>query len=61
LHVSVVHTLLSLHTVGEPAWQMPPEHVSPLVHAFPSLHAVPLGATVGAEHCPVVGEQVPGR
>lgn len=43
LHVSVVHTLLSLQTTAAPGWQLPPEHVSPVVQAFPSLHAVPLG------------------
>jgi hypothetical protein len=39
--LSVVHTLLSLHTTGAPA-QTPPEQVSPPVHAFPSEHGAVL-------------------
>ena len=42
--LSVVHTLLSLQTTAVPAWQLPPPHVSPVVHAFPSLHAAVLFA-----------------
>jgi hypothetical protein len=38
LHVSVVHGLLSLQTSGEPGWQDPPAHTSPVVQAFPSEH-----------------------
>ena len=41
----------------EPA-QVPLSHVSVCVQAFPSLHAVPLGAS-GLEHVPVAGLQVP--
>jgi len=37
LHASFVQTLLSLHTVGVPATQVPPEQASPTVHALPSL------------------------
>jgi hypothetical protein len=44
LHVSVVHTLLSLHTVAVPGRQLPPEQTSPVVQAFPSLHAAVLFA-----------------
>ena len=36
-HVSVVQALLSLHSFPEPAKQIPPEHVSPVVQALPSL------------------------
>jgi hypothetical protein len=44
LHVSVVHTLLSLHTIAVPGWQLPPEQTSPVVQAFPSLHTAVLFA-----------------
>jgi hypothetical protein len=37
---------------------VPDTHVSICVHAFPSLHAVPL-ATTGFEHVPFVGLHVP--
>jgi hypothetical protein len=39
LQLSVVHTLLSLHTTGVPGWQVPPPQTSPEVHALPSSHA----------------------
>ena len=39
LQVSVVHTLLSLHVMAPPEWQVPPPQVSPVVHAFPSSQA----------------------
>jgi len=42
LQVSVVHTLLSLHTVAPPGWQVPPPQVSPVVQALPSLHGAAL-------------------
>jgi hypothetical protein len=38
LQVSVVQPFPSLHTSGVPGWQLPPPHVSPVVHALPSLH-----------------------
>ena len=38
LQESSVQPLPSLQTVGVPATQLPPEQVSPVVHAFPSLH-----------------------
>jgi hypothetical protein len=41
-HVSVVQTLLSLHTVGAPGLQVPPPQTSPVVHALPSLHELVL-------------------
>jgi hypothetical protein len=42
---SVVQTLLSLQSsVPTPAWQLPPEQTSPVVQAFPSLHAAALFA-----------------
>jgi hypothetical protein len=42
-HESVVHTLLSLQfSAPAPAWQLPPEHVSPVVQALPSSHAAVL-------------------
>ena len=41
LHVSLVHTLLSLHTTAAP-WQEPKEQASPLVQASPSLQATVL-------------------
>jgi len=44
LQLSVVHTLLSLHTTAVPGWHVPPEHVSPVVHAFRSEHAIVLFA-----------------
>ena len=37
-----------------PFWQ-----VSVCVQPLPSEHSIPLGAFVGAEHCPLVGLQVP--
>ena len=42
LHVSVVHTLLSLQTTAVPGWQLPPPQVSPVVQALPSLHGAVL-------------------
>ena len=36
LHVSVVQTFVSSHTIGDPGWQLPPPQVSPVVHALPS-------------------------
>ena len=39
MHVSVVHTLLSLHTTPAPGLQAPPPQVSPVVQAFPSSQA----------------------
>ena len=42
LHASSVQRLLSLHTVAVPGWQLPPAHVSPVVHALPSLHVFEL-------------------
>ena len=44
-------------TVG-PATHRPLPHVSPTVHALPSLHWVPFSA-FGREHTPVPGSQVP--
>ena len=41
LHVSVVQTLLSLHTIAAPL-HTPPAQVSPDVHAFPSSQAAVL-------------------
>jgi hypothetical protein len=38
LHVSVVQTLLSLQISAVPPWHVPLEHLSFVVHAFPSLH-----------------------
>ena len=43
LQVSVVQALPSLQVNGE-LTHAPPEHTSPVVHAFPSLHAAVLGA-----------------
>ena len=73
--VSVVHTLPSLQTTAVPAWQFPPPHVSPVVHAFWSSHAAVLfvktqpeaGAQVSVVHTllslqtsvPVPGSQLP--
>jgi hypothetical protein len=37
LHESSVHGLLSVQSSAVPAWQLPPEQISPVVHAFPSL------------------------
>lgn len=41
-HVSVVHTLPSLQFGAAPPTHDPPEHISFVVHAFPSLHALEL-------------------
>ena len=41
-HVSAVHALPSLQFMAVPARQLPPPHVSPVVHAFPSLQAAAL-------------------
>jgi hypothetical protein len=46
------------HCWGVPGVHTPAVQVSPLVHAFPSLHAVPLLAS-GFEHTPVAGLQTP--
>jgi hypothetical protein len=42
LHESSVHGLLSLQLSGGPPWQLPPPHVSFVVHAFPSSHGLVL-------------------
>jgi hypothetical protein len=42
LHVSVVHTLLSLQMAGEPGWHVPPPQVSSVVQASPSSQATVL-------------------
>ena len=41
-HVSAVQALLSLQSTAAPGLQVPPPHVSPLVHAFPSSQAFEL-------------------
>jgi hypothetical protein len=43
LHESVVQTLLSLQTVAEPGWHVPPPHTSPVVQALPSEQGLLLG------------------
>ena len=35
------HWSSAAHTTALPEWHVPPWHVSPTVHAFPSLHPVP--------------------
>ena len=65
--MSFVQGLLSLqsefdwqpHALGPPI-QLPPEHVSGLVHTLPSLHVVPSGAA-GFEQMPVTALHVPAR
>src|SRR3989442_537182 len=57
LQLSAVHGLPSSHLRGLPL-QTPPEQVSPVVQALPSLQALPLIFT-GFEHVPVLGSQVP--
>src|SRR2546427_499501 len=52
--VSVVQMLLSSQTTGVPGWQVPPPHVSPVVHALPSSHAFVLFLKTQ----PVAGSQV---
>jgi hypothetical protein len=42
LHESSVHGLLSLQLGAGPPLQVPPPHVSAVVHAFPSLHGAVL-------------------
>jgi hypothetical protein len=54
LHESVVQGLLSLQTTAEPAWQVPPPQMSPVVHALPSSHAFVLLVKMQ----PVASEQV---
>ncbi|MBI5610800.1 MAG: hypothetical protein HY902_18120 [Deltaproteobacteria bacterium] len=51
---SSVQGLLSAHTTALPPLQVPPWHVSPLVHASPSSHAPDVGVLMQ----PVPGEQV---
>jgi hypothetical protein len=46
-------------TTAAPAWQLPFWHVSPVVHAFRSLHVVPFGFG-NDTHCPVLGSQLGG-
>jgi hypothetical protein len=55
LHESVVQGLLSLQTVGGPPMHTPPEHVSPVVHGFPSLQLALLGV---CRHIPVAASHV---
>jgi hypothetical protein len=58
LHVPAVwHWSDAAHATAAPP-HMPPVQTSPVVHALPSLHAVPFAA-VGFEHTPVLGLQVP--
>src|SRR3989449_1055632 len=57
LQLSAVQGLPSSHLRGLPL-QTPPEQVSPVVQALPSLQALPLIFT-GFEHVPVLGSQVP--
>jgi len=54
LHVSSVHPFPSVHCSGLPAWQLPPAHVSPVVHALPSLH----GAALSVNTQPLEGLHV---
>jgi hypothetical protein len=54
LQVVAAGQVTGLPPVHAPLWQ-----VSVCVHALPSLHAVPLGAFVGAEQAPVPGLHVP--
>jgi hypothetical protein len=49
---SCVHALPSPQLFGAPPVHTPAWHVSPVVHAFPSLHAVPFAAD-GCEQVPV--------
>jgi hypothetical protein len=42
LHESSVQGLLSLQSSGGPPWQLPPPHVSFVVHTFPSSHGLVL-------------------
>jgi len=59
LHVPAMwHGSLAVQTVGVPDVQVPDWQVSPLVHAFPSLHAVPFAA-FGFEQAPDDVLQVP--
>jgi hypothetical protein len=44
LHESSVQTLLSSQFGAAPPTHCPPEHVSPVVQAFPSSHGSPFGA-----------------
>jgi len=54
-HESSVHGLLSLQfKAPAPVWQVPPEHVSPVVQALPSSHA----AVLFVKTQPVAGAQV---
>jgi hypothetical protein len=46
LHESLVHGLLSLHTVAAPPTQAPFEHESPLVHGLPSSQEPVFGVNV---------------
>ena len=55
LHWSPLVQITGFEPTHEPAWQ-----VSVCVQALLSLHAVPLGFGVAAEHIPVPGLQVPG-
>ena len=58
LHVSSVHTSLSLQLGAGPPTHFPAEQVSPVVHSLPSLQDAPLALT-GFEHAPVVVSQTP--
>ena len=49
-----------MHASVLPAVHVPALHVSFESHLFPSLQVVP-SATVGFEHCPVLGLQVPAE
>src|SRR5262249_753182 len=60
LQPSSVQALGSAQLVAVPVMQTADWQASPLVHAFPSVHAVPF-AFAGLEHAPVAGLQVPAE
>jgi hypothetical protein len=56
LQEPVSHVFPDEHDLGEPGLQTPPEHLSEIVHGFPSLHGLVFGVNTQA---PVAGLQEP--
>jgi hypothetical protein len=52
------HGSSAVHATGVPPPQTPFVHVSPCLHRFPSVHAVPSGWSWNT-HCPVASEHTP--
>jgi hypothetical protein len=59
LHEAAWQSSCAVQSTGAEPWQEPAWQVSTVVHALPSLHAMP-SPLAGFEHAPFEGLQVPG-